>query len=139
MKTIFTLLIISGGMSFFSLPNFFSQKDPTFKESMQRGKEIYSDICFTCHMPDGKGDGVIYPPLAGSDFLLNNRIGSIKAVKYGVSGKITVNGKTYYNYMENPGLTTKEVADVMNYILNSWGNTSDKMVTPEEVESVQQF
>ncbi|PKP39893.1 MAG: cytochrome C [Bacteroidetes bacterium HGW-Bacteroidetes-13] len=106
---------------------------------MQRGKEIYSDICFTCHMPDGKGDGVIYPPLAGSDFLLNNRIGSIKAVKYGVSGKITVNGKTYYNYMENPGLTTKEVADVMNYILNSWGNTSDKMVTPEEVESVQQF
>lgn len=139
MKTIFTLLIFSAGMGFFSLPEMFTQKDPVLQESIQRGKEIYGDICFTCHMPDGKGDNAIYPPLAGSDFLRNNRMESIKAVKYGVSGKITVNGKTYYNYMENPGLTTKEVADVMNYILNSWGNTSDKMVTPEEVESVQQF
>lgn len=139
MKTIFTLFIFFTGISFFSLPEIFSQKNPILEESIQRGKEIYSDICFTCHMPDGKGDGTIYPPLAGSDFLKNNRAASIKAVKYGISGKITVNGKTYYNYMENPGLTTKEVADVMNYILNSWGNTSDKMVTPEEVETVQQF
>ncbi|HBT08588.1 MAG TPA: cytochrome C, partial [Leeuwenhoekiella sp.] len=29
-------------------------------------------------------------------------------------------------------------ADVMNYILNSWGNTSDKLVTEEEVAAVEE-
>jgi mono/diheme cytochrome c family protein len=110
-------------------------QDP-LKESMERGQSVYEDICMNCHMADGKGDGAIYPPLAQSDFLLNKREASIRAVKYGISGKITVNGKNYYNYMADPGLSTQEVADVMNYILNSWGNKSEKMVTPEEVQLI---
>ncbi|MBU2525256.1 MAG: cytochrome c [Bacteroidetes bacterium] len=107
-------------------------QDP-LKESIVRGQSIYEDICMNCHMANGKGDGAIYPPLAQSDFLLKNRAASIRAVKYGISGKITVNGKDYYNYMADPGLSTQEVADVMNYILNTWGNKSEQIVTPEEV------
>ena len=47
--------------------------------------------------------------------------------------QITVNGKTYDNVMPPMGLTNKEVADVTNYILNSWGNNSDTLITEQEV------
>jgi len=38
--------------------------------------------------------------------------------------------------MPSPGLEDEEIADVMNYILHSWGNTSDRMVTPKEVSTI---
>ena len=74
---------------------------------------------------------------SGSDFLMNYRTQSIRIVKYGRQGEIVVNGKTYNNLMEPLGLEDDEIADVMNYIMNSWENTQDKMVTPEEVTAVE--
>ena len=68
--------------------------------------------------------------------MLNKRIESIKAVKYGLSGPIVVNGVNYNLNMENMGLDNQEIADVMNYILNSWGNKSEKSVTEKEVDEV---
>jgi hypothetical protein len=47
-----------------------------------------------------------------------------------------VNGVKYNNVMTALGLEDEEVADVMNFILNSWGNTSETMVTVEEVAGV---
>jgi len=87
-------------------------------------------------MTDGKGVEGAYPPLANADYLLNKRIESIKAVKYGLSGPIVVNGVNYNLNMENMGLDSQEIADVMNYILNSWGNKSEKSVTEKEVDEV---
>ena len=46
---------------------------------------------------------------------------------------ILVNGKVFDNTMPPMGLEDEEIADVMNYTLNSWGNKSDSIVTPEEV------
>ena len=100
------------------------------------GKELYEDFCVRCHMTDGKGVKGAYPPLANADYLLNKRIESIKAVKYGLSGPIVVNGVNYNLNMENMGLDSQEIADVMNYILNSWGNKSEKSVTEKEVDEV---
>jgi len=100
------------------------------------GKELYEDFCVRCHMTDGKGVEGAYPPLANADYLLNKRIKSIKAVKYGLSGPIVVNGVNYNLNMENMGLDSQEIADVMNYILNSWGNKSEKSVTEKEVDEV---
>ncbi|MDA7717307.1 cytochrome c [Flavobacteriaceae bacterium] len=100
------------------------------------GKELYEDFCVRCHMTDGKGVEGAYPPLANADYLLNKRIESIKAVKYGLSGPIVVNGVNYNLNMENMGLDSQEIADVMNYILNSWGNKSEKSVTEKEVDEV---
>jgi len=68
--------------------------------------------------------------------LRNNRRKSIIGVKYGQRGPIIVNGAPYDNTMMPLGLEDEEVADVMNYILNSWGNSSDTMVTAEEVQAV---
>lgn len=115
-----------------------SYQQPTpLKASMQRGSEIYEEFCMQCHLPDGKGTAGVIPPLAGSDWLKNKRKESIHAVKYGQSGPIVVNGKKYNGSMAPMGLTDKEVADVMNYIINSWGNTSSKMVTEEEVKLIK--
>lgn len=105
-------------------------------KSIQRGKEIYIDFCIQCHLADGKGTPNTIPPLDGSDWLINKRTKSIHAVKFGQSGPIEVNGKQYNNTMQPMGLTDDEVADVMNYIMNSWSNKQIKVVTNEEVKTV---
>jgi mono/diheme cytochrome c family protein len=105
-------------------------------ESIKRGKEVYTDMCVTCHLPSGKGVANVFPPLAKSDYLMNKRTESIRAIKYGLQGKITVNGATYNQIMSPLGLEDDEVADVMNYITNSWGNENLKMTTVKEVEAV---
>ena len=115
---------------------FFQQNDPELEESKKRGKVIYEEFCVTCHRADGSGFGKLYPPLAKSDYLMNNREASIRAVKYGLQGEIVVNGQKYNKKMEPLGLTNEEVTDVMNFILYSWGNKTEKKVTLQEVESV---
>lgn len=100
------------------------------------GKEIYTDFCIQCHGANGKGDGKNFPPLDGSDWLKKKRKQSIHAVKYGQSGEIIVNNKKFNNIMPPMGLSNKEVADVMNYIMHSWSNKSGKKVTESEVEKI---
>ncbi|MGC6431327.1 MAG: c-type cytochrome [Jejuia sp.] len=107
------------------------------QESIERGSEIYADFCINCHMANGEGIAATFPPLANSDYLKNNREGSIKGIKYGQKGEIVVNGNTYNGYMAPLGLDDEEVADVMNYINNSWGNSDKNIVTVEEVSKVK--
>jgi|TARA_R110000868_G_scaffold271613_2_gene530994 mono/diheme cytochrome c family protein len=116
-----------------SLLTFFLFQDKELEESINRGADIYSDFCINCHMANGEGVEKTFPPLAKSDFLMNKREESIRGVKYGQQGYILVNGVAYNNIMPPMGLEDEEIADVMNYILNSWGNKSDSIVTPEEV------
>ncbi|WP_044638439.1 c-type cytochrome [Siansivirga zeaxanthinifaciens] len=113
-----------------------NQKSP-LKESIERGNEIYTDFCVSCHLPNGQGVRKTYPPLANSDYLIKKQEASIKAIKYGLSGSILVNGETYNNVMTPMGLDDQEIADVMNYINNSWGNKNDKMVTKLQVSKVK--
>ena len=112
-------------------------QEPSLEESMARGSEIYADFCVTCHMEKGEGVENAFPPLAASDYLAKNREASIRGVKYGQQGEIVVNGVTYNSTMAPLGLEDEEVADVMNYIMNSWGNSNDVMVTVEEVKAIQ--
>lgn len=100
------------------------------------GKEIYTDFCIQCHGANGKGDDKNFPPLAGSDWLTTKRTQSIAAVKFGQSGAIVVNKKTYNGSMPAMGLSNEEVADVMNYVMTSWGNKQSKVVTEKEVEAI---
>lgn len=137
MKLLSVLAVFTISVLFFSTSeNYLKVDDQDLKESMKRGKQVYMSMCVSCHLPNGKGMGKIYPPLANADYLLEKREESIRAVKYGLKGKIVVNGVTYNNMMAPLGLDDKEVADVMNYILNSWGNKSDKIVTEKEVKTI---
>lgn len=130
------LLVLSSLFVFNSKINSYTSQDP-LKESIERGSEIYTDFCMSCHLPNGEGVENVYPPLAKSDYLMKNREASIKGIKYGQEGEIIVNGKTYNSTMAALGLSDDEVADVMNYITNSWGNKNDKIVTEAEVSSIK--
>lgn len=114
----------------------YRDQDP-LEASMERGAEVYRDYCIQCHL--GKGEGVpgTFPPLAESDWLTPERYKeAIKVVKYGQQGEIKVNGVTYNGNMANLELYEDEVADVMNYIMNNWGNTQEEMITEEEVKTI---
>ncbi len=114
----------------------YGNQDP-LAESMKRGATVYDENCAVCHLGQGQGVPNVFPPLAKSDWLTEDRReASIRVVKYGQTGEIQVNGKTYNSTMANLGLYEDEVADVMNYILNNWGNSSDKIVTEEEVKAI---
>lgn len=131
---------IIASFCFLFLSGFFSSvfaQNTALQESIKRGGEIYQDFCITCHMANGEGVSGSFPPLAKSDFLMKKRDESIRGIKYGMQGEIVVNGKKYNSIMANLGLLESEVADVMNYITNSWGNTNDKMVTEEEVSEIK--
>ncbi|MEL6917472.1 MAG: cytochrome c [Bacteroidota bacterium] len=132
MKTLLVIyMLFTIGLSFFLF------QEDGLKASMERGGKIYADFCVNCHLEKGEGVEGIFPPLANSDYLQQNRAASIFGVKYGQRGEIVVNGVTYNNTMMPMGLSDEEVADVMNYILNSWGNSTNKLVTKEEVANVR--
>jgi len=126
------ILLLCGAASWLYQP-----QETGLQKSMKRGSLVYEDFCVTCHLPTGKGVAGAFPPLAQSDFLIKNRKESIYGIKFGQNGTITVNGTSYSGAMPPMGLSDEEVADVMNYILNSWGNTSDKMVTTDEVSAIK--
>ena len=106
-------------------------------ESIKNGAELYRDFCYRCHGFNGEGQLDLIPPLKSSDYLLNNIDLSIAGLKYGLKGEIIVNGKSYNSYMAYQGLENEEIADIMNYILNEWGNNSEEFITSVRVDKVE--
>ncbi len=128
--------LIFGLFLFFKI-SWLHQNKP-LEESIADGAGIYQDFCVQCHLDSGEGVSGVFPPLAASDYLLNNIDLSIKGIKYGLNGPIKVNGETYDGVMQNQGLEEEEIADVMNYILNSWNNSSEQVITPLRVSQIQE-
>ncbi|MNS30979.1 Cytochrome c-552 precursor [compost metagenome] len=105
------------------------------KESISRGKTVYSAQCASCHMEDGNGLEGVFPTLVKTDYLADkNRL--VKIVSTGLRGPIVVNGVNYDGEMPGNELTDEQVADVLNYIRNSWGN-QDKAVLPAEIQQAK--
>lgn len=113
------------------------QQQTPLQKSIARGKEVYTDFCIQCHLANGKGNGTTFPPLDESNWLKSKITESIHAVKYGQKGEIVVNQKKFNSIMPPMGLSDEEIADVMNYVLNSWSNKSSKMITTKEVGLVK--
>ena len=130
------VFLISYLFFIYYLFNFF-QKEKTFKESISDGKLIYEDFCVQCHLNNGEGIEKIYPPLNNSDYLLENIDKSIYSIKYGLKGEITVNGIKYDGVMISQGLEDTEIADVMNYITNSWDNNLNIQITKKRVSELK--
>ena len=106
-------------------------------DSYMRGQMLYVDFCVRCHLPDGTGETGFIPPLANADFLQDIQA-TVQSIKYGIHGPITVNGVIYNNTMAPMGLENDEIADVTNYILNSWGNSADVIVTEAYVRGIKE-
>lgn len=108
---------------------------------MARGRSVYKTICAPCHMESGTGDPTRFiPPLAESDWVTAegpNRL--IRIVLHGLTGPITVNGKTWSGTAMlawRDTLSDEDIAAVLTYTRNAWGNRASP-VSAEKVQEVR--
>jgi mono/diheme cytochrome c family protein len=95
--------------------------------SAPAGQKIYNANCSACHNANGTGESGVFPPLAGNPMVTGSPDKVIAAVKDGLTGAATVNGKTYSGAMPawKGKLSNADIADVITYIRSSWGNKAD--------------
>ncbi len=110
-----------------------------------KGMEIYNrdGNCGTCHQPDGAGlEASGFPPLAKSKWVTGSTDRLIKLVLHGLYGPMEVNGKQYAGIVPMTPygslLNDEEVASVLNYVRNSFGNSSPIIITPEKIKAVRE-
>ncbi|MDN3664232.1 copper-containing nitrite reductase [Algibacter miyuki] len=108
----------------------------SFEEQMEFGKQAYMQTCFACHQAEGQGIPNAFPPLAKSDYLNADVNRAIGIVLHGKTGEITVNGQKYNSVMTRQMLSPDEIANVLTYVYNSWGNNKT-VVTKAMVEQVR--
>jgi mono/diheme cytochrome c family protein len=106
-------------------------------ETMKRGLAVYSRTCIACHQPTGAGILRVFPPLAGSEWVSKDASIAVRNIVNGMQGPIVVKGETYNMPMPPvAGVTDKDIADVVTYVNNSFGNTGPT-VTEEEVKAIK--
>jgi mono/diheme cytochrome c family protein len=103
------------------------------------GKQVYLKNCLSCHQASGLGQAPLFPPLAKSDWVnVDGHSRLIRIVLGGLIGPIKVNDVEFNNNMLawKDLLSDKEIASVLSYIRNEWGNKGTP-VTPEEVAKIR--
>ena len=97
----------------------------------KEGKKVYAN-CASCHQANGLGQAGVFPPLAGSEWVIGNTEKLAMIIHNGVAGQLEVAGTTYNGNMAAIGanLSAKELAALMTYIRTEWGNDAS-LVTPE--------
>ncbi|WP_255357485.1 copper-containing nitrite reductase [Rhodanobacter sp. Root561] len=105
----------------------------TKEEQIAAGKQLFTGTCSVCHQANGEGLANVFPPLAKSDYLAADPKRAMTIVTHGLTGKITVNGHEYDSVMPPMSqLNDDEVANILTYVLNSWGNPGGQ-ISKEEV------
>ncbi|NJW52339.1 copper-containing nitrite reductase [Salinimicrobium oceani] len=105
-------------------------------EKLARGKQVYTQNCLACHQATGAGIPNAFPPLAGSDYLNADVHRAIEVVKFGLNGEIKVNGNIYNSAMPKQNISDEDVAAVLTYVYNNWGNNKTE-VTQEMVKKAK--
>ena len=123
----------------------FAKSEDAFdlKASIDRGKMVYMQTCIACHQPTGLGVPGAFPPLAGTEFTQGDARRMIAMTLKGVNPPLKVKEMTYAVPM--PPLPTQfpmlvddtKLADVINFVRNSFGNKDEKGVTPAMIDSVR--
>ncbi|QJR82796.1 cytochrome c oxidase subunit II [Alteromonas pelagimontana] len=97
----------------------------SMEELMEVGEKIYNSTCAACHMPNGEGLPGVFPALKGSPLVLEDMEGHINVVYNGRAGTaMQAFGKM---------LSLKEIAAVVTYERNAWGNATGDIVQPKDV------
>ena len=114
-----------------------SKEETDRQKYISEGIALYKNNCANCHQVDGAGLAGLYPPLAGSDYLKNNKNAVVCSIKYGQQGPIVVNGKRYNRVMPAQlGLSALEVAEIATYIYHKWGDEDKAMITAKEAQLI---
>jgi len=107
------------------------------KASVERGKKIYNTYCLACHQADGSGVPGLNPPLIKTKWVLGDKKQLITVILKGMDELIEVDGEEYNNVMASHAfLKDQEVADVLTFVRNSFGNKAPG-VTTGDVKSVR--
>jgi mono/diheme cytochrome c family protein len=112
---------------------------PNIPAIVIEGKKLFAKNCASCHQANGLGLPPLFPPVAGSDWVTVEGSGRlVRIVLHGLQGPITVNGKEYNNNMIawKDSMSDQEVAAVVSYIRNDWGNKGS-LVSAEEVKEIR--
>jgi mono/diheme cytochrome c family protein len=105
--------------------------DKTKAERIVAGRKLFMTICSACHQPTGQGLPNVFPPLAGSDFLNADKKRAIKVVINGRQGEVVVNGMKFNNSMPSFPFSDDDIANVLTYVYNSFGNSGLEVTTAE--------
>lgn len=107
------------------------------EERTASGEKLYAAHCAACHQANGQGLAGAFPPLTGSSYLAEGAGPAISVVLNGLSGPITVNGANFNAVMPGlPYLNDDEIAKILTFIMNSWGNPGGE-VSPAEVAAMR--
>jgi mono/diheme cytochrome c family protein len=99
---------------------------------MAAGKKVYSTICISCHQADGGGVPNMNPPLIKTTYVLGNKSKLISILLNGFNENVEINGNTYSNTMPSQDfLKDQEIADVLTYVRNSFGNKASAVTVAE--------
>ena len=105
-------------------------------EKIELGKNLFMSICAACHQTTGLGIPNTFPPLAGSDYLNADKNRAIKTVINGRQGEVIVNGRKFNNSMPSFPLGDDDIANVLTFDYNSFGNAGLE-VSPPEVQALR--
>ena len=102
------------------------------KAVLERGKKVYATYCLSCHQSDGSGVPKLNPPLIKTKWVLGDKKKLINVVLNGMDELIEVDGEEYENVMPPQSyLKDEQIADVLTYVRNSFGNKASVITAPE--------
>ncbi|MGK9067057.1 cytochrome c oxidase subunit II [Stutzerimonas chloritidismutans] len=107
-----------------------TSKEWTLEELVERGEKVYQSNCASCHQPTGEGLPPMFPALKGSPIATGEPEGHITIV---VKGKPGTSMPAF-----GPQLSEVDIAAVITYERNAWGNDKGDMVTPKDVLDFKQ-
>jgi len=96
--------------------------------AMAQGETIYNRVCVACHQAGGAGLAPAFPALAGSSVVNGDVTNNIELVLNGVPGTAMA------AYARQ--LSTVELASILTYIRNSFGNSTGDLVQPADVNAI---
>ena len=105
---------------------------------ISEGQKLYQQKCANCHQADGKGLGLLIPPLAEADFLLKNEKKIACIIRNGLQGLIIVNGKEYnFKMPANEGLSERQIAQIASYVYFKWGGKTPPFYFTDDTVKTQ--
>jgi mono/diheme cytochrome c family protein len=116
-----------------------SNSEPPDQSTMKAGAQIYADECSGCHTPNGKGTPGLFPSLNGTPMVQQDDATTL--IRVVLRGALSVATNQAPTGPEMPAfgwiLNDDQVADVLTYIRNSWGNSASA-VDPAKIKKQRQ-
>ncbi|HEY8991597.1 MAG TPA: c-type cytochrome, partial [Luteolibacter sp.] len=103
----------------------------------QRGKELYGQMCATCHMADGSGVGNLQPALLDSAVVKGDPAQLIRVILKGPAAVLPADRPKYSNVMAAYGfLRDRQIADIATYLRQAFGDGAS-VIEPADIAAAR--